>query len=441
MPYSFGSNNFGSKVYGGYDSPFVLSAIPVIVEVYSNALGYRTVFQTGVGDFLGCEFSTGESGSKDFILYFAKIANIRITDIIKIKIFNSDSYFFTGVIRETPAIGSTKAEFNYSGYGLNDYFNLLNAESKNYVNKTIEEILDDLLDNNITPYSPITKNLNKINPPDITIGSFVINYSDMLDVLDTLRKIANSSGTRYMTGVDETGDFFFLPKLNEIERTLVVGKKGKYGIDYYEPEDIVDVITQIYILEDDGTYIDTIENEDVDEDSIQQLTGQYQYYVAGFFVVKQVREIPIDKLRKKKAAPNIDNTAAEELAGGEIKEIDVNYNSRRATVVLKIEEYMPQKLMANGNNIRVINNIPPDTTQAPDPNPYGSGTYGSGLYGGGLYQGIDIIDVLEIKEIKYILTSGESVRQIELGALPPRLEKQINQVSKDISELRISLGR
>jgi len=416
MAFDFGSRNYGQGVYGGAASPFALSAIPVIVEVYDNTLGYKGVYQTGVGDFLGCQFSLNESGPKDFILFFAKAINIEKKYIIKIKIFNSDDYFFTGVVRKIPIPGSTKAEYNYSGYGLNDYFNRLNAESQNYATQTIEQIIDDLLDNNIILNSPIQKNIGKINPPNITIGSFVINYSEIPEVLDVLKKIATSTGTRYIVGVDEEGDFFFLPKLNETKTTLVVGKKGNKGIDFYEPEDIVEIMTQIYVLEDDGTYITTVENDDVDEEIV-------------------------DLLRKKKTAPNVDNTAAEEWAEGTIQEIDVNYNSRRASIVWKIEEQSPLKIIANGNNIRILNNIPPETTSAPSPNPYGSGTYGSGLYGGGNYTGIDIDDILEIKEVNYILTGNQSVRQIELGGIPPRLEKQINNVGKDISELRISLGR
>lgn len=417
MGFDYGSRDYSRGTYGGRTAPFILSAIPVIVELYSNILDYKGVFQTGCGDFLGCEFSLDESGPKDFILYFAKSVNIIKGDIIKIKIFNSDDYFFTGVVRSIPVEGSTKSEYNYTGFGLNDYLVRYNAEAQNYVGQTIQEILDDLIDNIIEPNTPIVKNAGKINPPDITIGNFVINYSEIPEVLDTLKKIANSEGTyRYRTGVDEEGEFFFLPKDEDIKTTLVVGKKGKQGIDYYEPGEDIEAVTTIYLLEDDGTYIDTIENE---EEEIILASGVLQW---------------------KKTAPNIDNVAAEQWAEGNILEVSADYNLRRASIQWKIEDQSPLKLLANGN-IRIINNIPPISIVMSNPNPYGSGTYGSGIYSGGQYTGKDIDDILEVKEIKYIIMGSTLVRQIELGGLPARLEKQIFENEKDVSQLRISLGR
>lgn len=415
MSYSFGTRDYGYGVYGGYSSPFLLSSIPVIVEWYNNTLGYKGVFQTGVGDFLGCEFTIDESGSRDFILYFAKSVGIGKKDIIKIKIFNSDDYFFTGVVRTIPVDGSTKAEYNYSGYGLNDYFTRINAESRSYAADTIADVLDDLLDNVLIPNSPIIKNIGKINPPNITIGSLEVNYGDIPDLLDQLKKLANSTGDRYHVGVDHDGEFFFEPKRTDIRTVLVVGKEGRQGIDFYEPEDLVEVTTQIYVLDKDGVYVDIIENPNVTEDEE-------------------------DINRQKVTSPDVDNTTAELLAEGEMNEIDIDYNSRRASIVWKIEEQMPLHLLADGN-IRILNNIPPPTTTIPNPNPYGSGTYGSGLYGGGQYEGKDIDDTLEIKEIKYILTGSSSVRQIELGGLPPRIENQVKGMGKDLNNLRISLSR
>lgn len=414
MSFPYGSRDYTQGVYGGRANPFVLSAIPVIIEHYDNQLGYLGAFQSGTGDFLGCEFVIDASGSKDFILYFAKSVNIEKEDIIKIKIFNSDDYFFTGVVRSIPIDGSTKSEYNYSGYGLNDYLYRYNAESKSYAADTIEDILDDLLDNIIALNTPIVKNPGKINPPNITIGSFEINYSEIPEVLDTLRKIANSTGTRYAVGVDEEGEFFFLPKSEETKVTLVVGKRGKYGIDSYEPEEDVQTATKIYLLDKDGVFVDEFEDTNKSE-------------VWGSSEVKVT-------------APDIDNTAAEQLAEGEINEVDIDYNSRRASIQWKIEDQMPLKLMADGN-VRIINNIPSLTTAVPNPNPYGSGTYGSGLYGGGQYTGKDIDDLLEVVEVRYIITASSATREIQLGGLPPRIEREIFDNEQNVNKLRISLGR
>ena len=408
MPYRFGSRKYSQGVYGGGDSPAILSSIPAIVEVYDNTGMLKGTYQTGAGYFLGCEFTLDESGCRDFTLYFAQSVDIEKRDIIKIKIFNSDDYFFTGVVRVIPIDGSTETKYNYRGFGLNDYLLRINAESQSYANKTIEFILNDLLDDIIILKSPINKNLGKIDVPNITLTSFEINYNQMPNVLDALKKIANSEGD-YIIGVDRVGDFFFKPRDAETKVTLVVGKKGIYGIDRYEPEDEYEAKTKLFLLDKDGVFISSFSSG---EDN--------------------------DIYEKKVTAPDVDNTSAEKWAEGILAESEIN--TRRASIEWKIEEQNPLLLIADGS-IRIICNIPSPTTTQPSPNPYGSGTYGSGLYGGGLYQGKDIDDLLIVKEVRYILTSSQSVRQIQLGSLPVRLDEQIKELRKNLLDLEISLGR
>jgi len=409
MSYSFGTPEYGDRPYGGKVNPYNISAIPIIIEWYDNSLAYKGVYQSGVGDFLGCEFSLDESGCRDFILYFAQSVSIEKKDIIKIKIFNSDDYFFTGVIREIPINGSTEASYNYSGFGLNDYLVRINAESQSYANDTIQDILDDLLDSIIVLKTPIVKNATKIIPPNITITSFEINYSQMNSVLDSLKKIAASDGNEYITGIDQEGEFFFRPRNTETKITLVVGKKGKYGIDQYEPDDEYQARTKYYVLDKDGTYVTTVSST---EDN--------------------------DIYEEKITAPDIDNTSIEKWAEGLLRENEIN--TRRASIQWKIEEQLPLLLIADGR-IRILSNIPPTTSTAPNPIPYGSDHYGDNLYGGGQYTGKDLDDLLTVREVRYILTGSSSVREIQLGALPVRLDDKILNVRKDLLDLRISLGR
>lgn len=409
MSYPFGSPSYGDKNYGGTQNLYGMSAIPIIVEWYSNTLTYKGVFQSGSGNFLGCEFSLDESGCKDFVLFFAQSVGILKKDIIKIKLFNSDDYFFTGVVRETPIDGSTESSYNYVGFGLNDYLVRTNAESLSYANDTIQEILDDLLDTIITSKTPIIKNATKINPPNITIISLEINYNQVDSVLDTLKKIASSDGNEYIVGVDQEGEFFFRPRDTETKVNLVVGKKGIYGIDKYEPNDEYESRTKYFVLDKDGTYITTVsssEDNDIYEDKI--------------------------------TAPDIDNTSIENWAEGLLRINEVN--TRRASIQWKIEEVNPLLLIADGR-IRILSNIPPITPTTPNSNPYGSGTYGSGIYGGGQYTGKDLDDLLDVKEVKYILNGGSSVRNIQLGSLPVRLDGEILNVKRDLINLRVSLGR
>lgn len=408
MAFSYGSRAYSQGVYGGYSDTFLLSSIPVVVELYDNTLGRKNTFQSGVGSFLGCEFTLDKSGCKDFILGFANSVNIDKMDIIKIKLFNSIDCFFTGVIRKTPIGGSTEESYNYSGYGLNDYLVRLNAGASSYVNKTISYVLADIADNVISPNSPITKNASKINPPDITLATFDVNYAQVPDVLDTLLSISNSEGN-YISGVDQDGDFFFKPKLEELKVTLVVGKNGKYGIDRYEPQNIFEAKTKYYVLDKDGNYITTI--------------------TSG---------LGNDIFEQKLTAPDIDNTSIQKWAEGILAENE--QEKKQASIEWKIEELDPLRLVADGN-IRVISNIPPDDNAILISNPYGSGVYGSGIYGGQQSMWKNLDDTLEVVEVKYTLNGNQAVRTIELGSLPVRFDETINKLRKNLVDLRVSLGR
>lgn len=406
---SYGAGIYNGGPYGGGKPPFVTSDIPVLIEHFDNTLGYLGAFQTGVGDFIGTEFTVDESGSRDFTLFFGASQVIKKTDIIKIKLFGADDYFFTGVVRDTPISGSTKSEYNYSGFGLNDYLFRINGENQSFLSKTIAEILNSLVDNIIVPKTPIKKNTAKIKPPAITIGSFTANYTQFPEVLDTLINIANSSGDIYSSGVDETGEFFFLPLSTEIKKVLVVGAEGENGISEYEPQDEFEARTKLFILDDNGNLITTLSST---EDN--------------------------DIWEEKVLAPQLDNADAAKWAQGILAEKEIN--RRRASLRWKIEERDPQVLLANGA-IRIISTIPPISTVPPSPNPFGSGTFGSGLFGGGQIGWEETDDELLIKEVKYVLNGSESIRNIELGAIPVRLDDEVKKIRKNIQNLEINIGR
>lgn len=407
MAEAFGSNQYTDGPYGGYDNPPFPTGIGTTIELYDNTLARKLTFQTGSGDFIGVQFTVDESGSRDFILFFAAPQIIEKKDIIKIRLFNSDDYFFTGVVRAVPIEGSTKAEYNYGGFGLNDYLIRMNAGPLSYSAKTLDYILNDIADNVIVVKSPIIKNAAKIVPPDITID-FDINYSQIPEVLNAIKQIANSDG-QYVTGVDQEGEFFFREKSQEIKKFLAVGKTGRNNINDYQPEDQTQIRTKYYLLDKDGAYISTISST---EDN--------------------------DIFEEKLVAPDIDNATAIKWAEGILAENETL--TRRATIKWKIENSAPLVLMADGN-LRIHSETPPTDIAAPNPNPYGSGTYGSGLYGGGQPTWKVLDDTLQVKEVTYTLTGKEATRTIELGSLPVRLDETIITVNKKLTDLQISLGR
>ena len=409
MSTTFSGGKYGAGPYGGQTPPPFLPVIPVLIELYDNNLGYKGAYQTGVGGFVGVKFTLDESGPVNFTLIFTGPQIIVKRDIIKIKLFGIPDYFFTGVVRNTPIAGSTKAEFNYTGFGLNDYLLRVNTESKNYITKTLAYILDDILDTIIIPKTPINKNNGKINPPDITITSFTVNYSQIPDVLDALKNVANSSGEIYHSGVDETGDFFFKPKPIDTVVTLVVGARGKYGIPSYEPQDEFEAITKLFILDDNGNLVTTVSSTEEN-----------------------------DILEEKALAPQLG--AADILKWGEGILAEREINRRQASVDWPIEEADPIPLLGHGA-VRIISNIPPTDPTPPNSNPFGSGVFGSELFGGGQIDWETLNDTLLVKETAYTLTGAESIRSISLGAVPVRVTDQIIKLNKKILNLVINIGK
>jgi len=377
------------------------------IEIYANNLTKKNTYQTGSGDFVSCEFTLSESGPRDFILSFADYQNIITSDIVKIKLHESANYFFTGVVREIPIEGATEKRCEYSGYGLSDYLGRLNTTSKSYSSQTISAILTDLLDNIIIPATPIIKNVAKITPPAITVNSLIANYTNVVNVLDALIKIARSSGD-YIYGVDETGEFFFSLRSTTLMATLVVGANGEYSIPFYNPEDIGEPVSKVYLKDKDGNYIATISDSSVSE----------------------IKEIEL-------TAPDINNTDAQLWAAGVLARDAVV--TRRASIEWDIESDSPILLKADGT-LRIISNITPSILSPSYSEHYGDGNYGDGLYGGAGYYGYNIDDTLDVKEVKYVISDNTRTRMIELGELPIDLNDEIIKVNKNLIDLKVSLG-
>jgi len=384
-------------------------SVAIYVEVYDNIGAYKGTYQSGAGDLIDCIFSHDESGCKGFSLNFATYVDIEKKDIIKIKIFDNDDYFFTGVVRQIPIDGSTKQEYIYSGFGLNDYLVRTNTEIQTYNNKTIRYIVEDLLDNIITLKTPINKNLGKLSALTTTITQINFNYIQINEALDQLRKIANTDGNDYRVGVDREGDFIFIVCDTDIKATLVVGKDGQYGIDEYEPQESYEAKSKLFVLDKDGNFHDTYSSME-----------------------------DIDIYEQKLTAPDIHVNDIDNWAKGQLYELEVE--TRQAQVIWKIETENPTILVANGN-LRIISNVPPIRKISGDDSFYGQGKYGNGLYGGVGYAGKDLDDELKIVEVTYTIDASNATRTIQLGSLPIELDREILKVRKNIEDLRISIGR
>jgi hypothetical protein len=404
----YGRTPYGAGLYGGGYPPFKPN-VPTQIWVWDKLLEFKAMYQLGCSPLVSISFSHGAKGCGSCSLSFAQEVDIAKDDRIKISLFNSDQYFYTGVIRNTPVHGSTKKGFEYQGFGYNDYFKRLNGGALSYAGDTIETIVLDLLNTKVLPNSPINYSLDKFQPPVITITSLESNYTQIDEVFDALLKIANSTGIEYNYGVDKDGDFFWLPRSEDTKVILTVGKRGRYSIQSYEPEDSNEARTKIILLDKDGVYISTLNSTEDNEVWEEKVT-----------------------------APDISNADALLWAAGILAEKE--RTTRSASIDWKIESYYPDVLVADGY-IRIMSTIPPKKQITVTGVNAGDGNAGDGYAGGGLaVQWTTLDDTLAIKEVKYKITGKSANRSIELGALPLRLEDQIVDVDKRLTELKISLG-
>ena len=222
---TYGYSTYGSGPYGGFlPRPFI-STIPATIEVYDYVGRLKQSYQSGACDLVSMDFAHAESGCKDFTLTFGSIKNIAKNDHIKIKIFTSDKYFFTGVVRTIPIKGSTSSNYSYTGFGWNDYFQRLNTGSMSLGGNTVAYIVLFLVQHVIQLNTLITLNYAKIAPLTMTVATCDFSRVNLKDAFDALQNIANSDGSNYRYGVDETGDFFFMPHDTTTQATLIAGKR------------------------------------------------------------------------------------------------------------------------------------------------------------------------------------------------------------------------
>jgi len=379
------------------------------IEIYNPDGTLKKFFQSGVGDFLGCSFTLTESGCQDAQLFFAGFVDIEKRDIVKIKLFNSDSYFFTGVIRDVPLDGSTIQEYNYTAFGLGDYFLRLNTGNQTYNATTIRAIVIDLLDDIITPNSPITKNISKIDALSIGVTSITFKYVTVKKALEELLKLANSDGLEYRVGVDAAGDFFFAARNTETVATLVVGARGDYGIEEYRPKESYEAVSKLYVLKKDGTY--------------------YGAYTSTE---------DLDVFEKKLTAPDIADADIDAWAQGQLAILE--QETKEAQINWQVRTSDPFQIIADGR-IRIISNLLPPSQQKVSALRYGEGAYGSGPYGGYAYIGTDVDDLLKIKQVTYTVNDQEAYMQLQLGQLPVQLDREVIAINQDLQNLRVSLGR
>jgi hypothetical protein len=409
VSFDYGSRNYGQGLYGGREEFLGPDGIGASLVVYKPDGAIRSIFQTGVGNLLKIDFDHGERGCGSFSAVFSGYANIHKNDKVKIYIMDSDDCFFTGVVRDVPIDGSTKQSWEYKGYGLNDYLERVNTLDVSYAATSVEAVVR-VLAASIAAQTPINYNSAKVATFGVSITGVNFHYETMKKALENLTKIANSDGSTYIFGVDRDGDFFFAPRSDELRATLVVGKKGRYGIEKYEPEDKAEYRSALLVLDKDGVFQFKVSSSDPD----------------------------LDIYEEKVTAPDIDAADIAAWAAGVLAQ--KNADTRQSQVDWKVWPYNPLCLVADGV-IRVISNVISPDPGAVSGTAYGALAYGAGYYGGGpSYVGRDLDDTLEVRQVAYSIGPNGASRSIQLGSLPATLARKIAKLVNHVDDMESSLG-
>lgn len=182
----------------------------------------------------------------DFTLFNQMVCRFHINGI----------HWFTGELSYKSDGGTKKPIKKFTGDGYKKYFK--NRKIKvEYANKTIKEIIQDVMDNYIIDDTPITYNSDDIIPYDYMISSIKFNNKSIMDIMETLTNISNQNYTnnKYYFYIDENIFFHFGEMPSEIQ-------KGFFeGVSFQNPDAKTNdksVINQIDIFRNQS---DSQENE------------------------------------------------------------------------------------------------------------------------------------------------------------------------------------
>jgi hypothetical protein len=410
----YGRANYGSGPYGETRSAFADLAVAARVMVYDKLGNFKGLFQSGVSTIVSIDFKHEDTGCGEFTLAFSQFVNVAKSDRVKVFLFDSDRCFYTGVVRGVPIEGSTSTVYEYTGFGLNDYFQRINTEYKVYGTTgstgsagSLTEIVLDLLDDVIVVKAPILKSMALIDLPDIDVTYLLCNYVTIDSALSALKTIADSTGTEYNYGVDANGYFFFRPRSEALVATLFVGKRGPFGIQNYEPSDEEEQRTKLFVLKNDGTYLTTIISGEDNDTYEERLKG-----------------------------PDVDDDDLLLYAQGYLYQKE--RATRSASIEWKVEEQSPVFVEADGY-VRVVSNVPPSVNKTMAAFYWGRDAWGSGPWGGEAYEGYDVDDTLSVKEIEYSVSNAGATRKLTLGSKPVKLESMIADIYKSLADLEVSI--
>lgn len=238
-------------------------------------------------------------GLKGFNFEIDKLPDFSFFNLMKVRIILNGVHWYTGelLLSEEPDTRDPVKQF--SGRGYVKYFSDIDNITETYENKTLKEILEDQIFNNIISITPIKYDPDLIAPPDITITKMEISSKSVKKIFDNILDIANKNydTAQYTYGVNKDLFVYF----REIERTV----KNNYfeGYQFQDPK----------VKVNDSKVINSIELFRAKENNTDELET--------IGIIEDSESISRYGLRKSKITSNeyIDNTTTVNIANSKLK--------------------------------------------------------------------------------------------------------------------------
>jgi hypothetical protein len=202
-------------------------------------------------------------GLDSFKFTISKEFKIPFYNLMRTEFWFFGYHWYTGEMEVKPDQDRRDVKFSYKGRGYWQYLKKISVD-KLYQNKTIKEILIDLIANEIAPSTPILYDATLINPPNINILKKEWKNKKVDKIITELLGIANKdyNTQQYRWGINKDLKFFFEPVSNNLQRTFFE------GFQYQNPDvntEIGKIINKILIYRaiegtNDTEFVSSIED-------------------------------------------------------------------------------------------------------------------------------------------------------------------------------------
>lgn len=188
-------------------------------------------------------FELLDTGCGAFSINFAELPDYKIerNDVVEIYLMDDTTAWFTGIIQSIPENGRTDNSFVFNGYGLIAQLNDV-VTNKNYTATEVSAIIYDLLNTYAFPFTDIKYNSAKITASAVTTNESNFDYTKVKKAIYDL----SAQASDYVAGVDEVGEFFFVPRSTAVQQAAV--KAVEYHLDNFTPkEDMSKIANKLYV--------------------------------------------------------------------------------------------------------------------------------------------------------------------------------------------------